>query len=234
MRRSVFEAERARKQRVAVVLNRDVLHGATGKPWTPKASQRIAPCDEGPKPGWKAKELIEGQRDKIRRIAAKAQGVAWQIGRRVQQHVKSGFVRSVHKGERMAYTGKVGLRGKREQLRATEVTHRSEAFYLSGQSQLGIERQVFDAGAGTAGELTDAVNGIVIVGAERARPVRRERIAFGDELDRARGVGREADGVLVWRRIEMIEDLCSCDLQSLSASVRWVAVGVRIAKNASP
>ncbi len=64
---------------------------------------------------------------------------------------------------------------------------------------------VVHAGAAGGGELADAVHAVVGVGAEDVAAAVREGKGLADELECARGVGGEHDGV-AWGRTEEGED----------------------------
>src|SRR3954463_14859536 len=79
MGRPVLEPTRVGQQRMAIVLNGDVLHRSAGEPWPPQARQCVASRDERAEARWQAEELVEGERDELRLPAAEAQARSRQV-----------------------------------------------------------------------------------------------------------------------------------------------------------
>src|SRR5687768_8915783 len=101
--------------------------------------------------------------------------------------------------EWMPDAGEIRLRGVGEQIPGGWIRAREQlAQTLVIQPQLrSRQRRVNDQGSFGAGELADAVDGVVIVGGEEQRPTPRKRVRLADVLERRGRVLGEDSGVVV-------------------------------------
>ncbi|MNC85050.1 hypothetical protein D3C83_06250 [compost metagenome] len=101
------------------------------------------------------------------------------------------------------------------------------------EPQLGIrQRQVFDERSAGAGELADAVDRVVIVGAQEQPPARRERKALAHVLQGARRIGRK-DGGVVGAGVEPLEHGAARPFDDNRRRTRGTACGVRVPEYAA-
>src|SRR3954470_12582994 len=101
-----------------IVLYRDEIDSPAGKPRAPQFVQRVASHDEGANAGRISKDLVEGQRDILRGVLAQTEWVAREKRRRIEQDVEAATLRVVDQRQRVLHAREVGLRRKREHLRA--------------------------------------------------------------------------------------------------------------------
>ena len=96
------------------------------------------------------------------------------------------------------------------------------------RSELSIERQILDRASRSRYELTNTVDGVMVVGGENAIGFGREWKRFGDELERRARIGREADRILGWIGVEEVEHRLPRGFDDFRGGRgRWI-VGVRI------
>ena len=141
-------------------------------------------------------------------IAVRVEGVGRRERGAVEQDVPAQLVRLGDPLERVLHAAEVGLRRKREELCRRALP--SAAPRRAGpcgpapvEAQVLLaDRHVGDRGAPLAGELADAVDGVVVVVGEQEATAGRERVRLADELERAARVGREDDLELVLGGVE--------------------------------
>jgi hypothetical protein len=157
-------------------------------PGPPQAAECRWSRDQCTDPGRVAEHLVKRHSYEIRVPPAQVQPIGRHERRRVKQYVPPASLGLRHPLQRVTDSAEVGLGGVSKQFRAV---CRLPKKVSQCEPEIGSDdRGVLDVRAAVSGELTDAVDRVVIVRGEQIPTARRERVGFRDLLQSAGGIRR--------------------------------------------
>jgi hypothetical protein len=151
--------------------------------------------------------------------------------------VPAGLVRLGDQAEIVLHAGEVRLGREGQQVAGPRVAGRHAgpqhaAHRRAVDAQLGRgHRHVADPRAAPPGELTDAVDRVVVVHGKREPAAGRERVGLADQPQRRAGVGGEHAQVLLPRGAEEVADRLPGLLDQLRRGQRGRVIRVRVAQH---
>ena len=232
VRRPVLEGIDRGAQLVRLVLHRDPIHGATGKPRAAQLRQRPAPRDQRADAGGDAEQLVERDGDEVGAHGAKIEAARRDVRGRIEQHRIAQLLRIGDERQWVPPAREVGLRRKGEEAGPARDATLEPGVRLV-ELERGRERNREQSRPGTARKLARAIHRVVVVGGEHEAAVGAERKTLRHELARRRRVGHEAHVVLGRVGIEKVQHPLARATDAHRRGTRRRMLRVRIAEDAA-
>ncbi len=237
--RAVLERALVVEQPVPAALHAGAQDRPAGEPRAAQPGQRVPPGQQAAEPGRIAEHLVEAHRHELGPDRAQVEPVGRDERGRVEQHVVARGLGQVHPAERVLDAAEVALRRVGEQPApppaaasgSARAAPEGRGHVLAGHPQIGRgQPDVPGRGAAGAGELPDAVHGIVVIHGKHEAGHSPEWICLTDQAARAGGVRREDDRVFGGRSVEIAEHRRPGLLDELGGRAGCRAFRVRVAE----